>query len=81
MKTIVFQPKAAKQLDKLPAAAREQISDGLDKYAIDGTGDVKKLRNRPGFRLRLGHFPVIFEEDLITIVAIEVLKRDTQTYK
>ena len=47
MKTIVFQPKAAKQLDKLPVAAREQISEGLDRYAIFGAGDVN-FKGGPG---------------------------------
>jgi mRNA interferase RelE/StbE len=81
MKTIVFEPRAAKQFDKLPVAAREQIMEGLTKYAISGIGDVKKLQDRPGFRMRIGRYRVIFSEDRTTIIVIEVLKRDSQTYK
>jgi mRNA interferase RelE/StbE len=60
VKTIIFEPRAAKQFDKLPVTAREQISEGLAKYAISGIGDVKKLKGQPESRLRFGPFRVIF---------------------
>jgi mRNA interferase RelE/StbE len=81
VKTIVYSPRAARQLDKLPLDARAQIEDGLSKYAIAGDGDVKQLKDRPGLRLRIGRYRVIFSEDQTTILAIEVLKRDSNTYK
>ena len=81
MKTIVFTPRAARQLDKLPATAREEILDGLAKSAIGGVGDVKKLRDRAGCRLRVGSYRVIFEEDQVTVLTIEIVRRTSQTYK
>jgi mRNA interferase RelE/StbE len=81
MKTIIFEPRAAKQFDKLPVFARDQIMEALAKFSVSGLGDVKKLQDRPGFRMRIGRYRVIFSEDQTTILLIEVLKRDSQTYK
>ncbi|MEP9396455.1 plasmid stabilization protein [Mesorhizobium sp. KR2-14] len=81
MKTIVLTASAARDLHNLPAAARRQVSDGLVDYAISGKGDVKRLVGRDGFRLRIGRYRVIFDEDRTTILAIYIGKRDTVTYR
>lgn len=80
MKTIVFEPEAARQFDKLPAAAREQILDGLTKYAISGVGDVKKLKGQEESRLRIGRFRVIFWEDRVRVITTEIARRNEKTY-
>jgi mRNA interferase RelE/StbE len=79
MKTIIFTCVAEKQLDALPPEVQAQIGNALDRYAITGDGDVKKLVNRPGQRLRAGRYRVIFHEDLQTVLAVQVGKRDTNT--
>lgn len=81
MKTIVFTHAAAKDLDALPADAREDVLRGLDLYAMSGRGDVKALAGRSGFRLRIGRYRVLFDEDSRTILAIYVGKRETTTYR
>lgn len=81
MKMIVLTNAAAKQFDALPAPARTAISTALDAYALHGRGDVKALKNRPGFRLRIGRYRVIFTEDLTTILAIHIGPRQTGTYR
>jgi mRNA interferase RelE/StbE len=81
MKTIVLTAAAARDLDKLPAEARAKISDGLAHYAVSGVGDVKQLRGRDGFRLRIGEYRVLFDEDEITILAVYVGRRTTTTYR
>ena len=81
MKTIVYTPLAAKQLDALPNAGRLQIESDLENYAMTGTGDVKKLSGRDGYRLRVGRYRVIFDEDVTTVLALTVVKRDSQTYR
>lgn len=81
MKTIVFTHQAAKDLDALPAEAREAVCDGLNTYATHGAGDVKRLSGRDGFRLRVGRYRVIFDEDQTTILAIYIGKRETTTYR
>ncbi len=81
MKTILFEPRAARQLDKLSDVARRQVLEGLMNYAITGIGDVKNLQNRPGYRLRIGSYRVIFSEDRTTILTLEILRRDSTTYR
>lgn len=81
MKTIILSAAAAKDLDNLPAKAREQVSDAIIKYALSGEGNIKALKNRDGYRLRTGDYRVIFDEDTNTILAIYIGKRETTTYR
>ena len=81
MKTIVLTLSAAKDLDALPRDAREQVEAGLHRYAVMGHGDVKALQGRDGYRLRIGAYRVIFDEDATTILAIYIGRRATTTYQ
>ncbi|MGX9144370.1 type II toxin-antitoxin system RelE family toxin [Mesorhizobium sp. 128a] len=80
MKTIILSVSAARDLDNLPADVREQVSEGLITYAVSGRGDVKRLAGRDGYRLRIGRYRVIFDEDRTTVLAIYIGKRETTTY-
>jgi len=80
MKTIVFTPRASKEFDALPEAAKTAVADGLARYAINGRGDVKRLQGLTGFRLRIGEYRVIFDEDRTTILTLRVGRRQTNTY-
>lgn len=80
MKTIILTAAAAKDLDSLPAKAREQVSNAIIDYAMTGNGNIKALKNRAGYRLRSGDYRVIFDEDQNTILAIYIGKRETTTY-
>jgi mRNA interferase RelE/StbE len=81
MKTIIFTPAAAHQLDALPHDARDQVLVDLERYAIMGVGDVKRLQGRDGYRLRSGRYRVLFDEDQTTVLAVYVGKRETTTYR
>jgi mRNA interferase RelE/StbE len=81
MKTIILAPSAARDLDALPRDARERVEAGLSRYAMTGQGDVKALQGRDGYRLRIGSYRVIFDEDRTTILAVYVGRRATTTYK
>lgn len=81
MKTIILTLCTAEDLDTLPQDAREQVEAGLHRYAVTGQGDVKALRGRDGYRLRIGSYRVIFDEDATTILAIYIGRRATTTYK
>ncbi len=74
-------PSAAKDLDALPRDAREQVEAGLHRYAMSGQGDVKALQGRDGYRLRIGAYRVIFDQDTATILAIYIGRRVTTTYR
>lgn len=80
MKTIVLTHVAAKELDAWPAEARSAVCNALINYATSGRG-VKALRGRNGYRLRVGRYRVLFDEDQITILAIYIGKRETTTYR
>jgi mRNA interferase RelE/StbE len=81
MKTIIFTAAASKHHDALPADAREELDVALDAYATDGRGDVKRLQGSPYYRLRVGRYRVVFDEDQTTILAIYIGKRETTTYR
>ena len=81
VKTIILTLSAAKDLDALPRDAREQVEAGLHRYAMTGQGDVKALQGRNGFRLRIGSYRVIFDEDAATILAVYIGRRATTTYR
>jgi mRNA interferase RelE/StbE len=81
MKTIVFTPAAAKDYDALPGDVQARIDGGLTDYAISGRGDVKKLSGQALYRLRIGRYRVIFDENRTTILAIQIGKRETTTYR
>lgn len=81
MKTVILALSAAKDLDALPRDAREQVEAGLNRYAMTSQGDVKALQGRDGYRLRIGRYRVIFDEDAATILAIYIGRRATATYK
>ncbi|MGV3490291.1 MAG: type II toxin-antitoxin system RelE family toxin [Devosia sp.] len=81
MKTVVYSDRATKQLDALPHQAREQVIGAVDRYAMSGIGDVKKLTGRESYRLRVGSYRVIFDEDQVTVIAVQIGRRDTTTYR
>jgi len=81
VRTIVFTPRAAKEFDTLPHAAQVDIEDGLSRFAIKGRGDVKRLQGLSGYRLRIGEYRVIFDEDRTTILAFTIGRRQTTTYR
>jgi len=81
VKTIILTLAAAKDLDALPRDAREQVEVGLHRYAMTGQGDVKALQGRGGYRLRIGGYGVIFDEDASTTLAIHIGRRATTTTK
>ena len=66
MKTLVFEPAAQTALLKHRSAAKAIVAK-IERYAATGAGDVKALVGRPGKRLRIGDFRVIFEENATTI--------------
>ena len=66
MHQLVIRGKAIKALQKTPARVTKRIRDALDALAQDPDrqdSDVKPLRGRPGYRMRVGSLRVIFERD------------------
>ena len=66
MYTITFKKQPIKALRAMPPPEAKRIRDRLSKLASDPGRrdvDVDVLRDRPGFRLRVGGRRVIFERD------------------
>ena len=83
MKKIIYQPKAIKQLRKLPN--QEILRKKIAALAnMPDCINVKKLSNHLyDYRLRVGNYRVLFNYDgnISNIVSIEeVKKRDDRTY-
>jgi mRNA interferase RelE/StbE len=81
MKTIVFSPSASREFDALPSKAQDAIEAALDTYALTGKGNVIRLIGRPGLRMRVGNYRVVFTEDGTTILAIYIGTRNEATYR
>ena len=82
MNQIIYQPKALKQLRKIPA--QQQIREKIK--LLSNMPDFINVKSLSGhlyqYRLRVGHYRVFFNFDgAISIVSIEeVKKRDERTY-
>jgi mRNA interferase RelE/StbE len=63
MKPITYRPAALRALTGLPKRDRLAILAKLARYAETGAGDVRALAGRPGSRLRVGDYRVVFVED------------------
>ncbi|WP_411032970.1 type II toxin-antitoxin system RelE family toxin [Shinella sp. BYT-45] len=73
MKTVAYSKTASRMLLRMPRNEAARIRSKVDQYAADPASlvnQVKKLQGRPGFRLRVGDWRVIFDED-DQVVSIE----------
>ncbi|MGN7123257.1 type II toxin-antitoxin system RelE family toxin [Methylorubrum populi] len=72
MKTLLYTAAALKSLTKLSKPAQADILAKLERYATTGSGSTKALIGRPGVRLRVGDYRVVFTEtaDTISVFAI-----------
>ena len=76
MKVVSFTSAATRQWLKLSPDIRKRIEAKLTTYAINGSGDVKRLKGAAGCRLRIGDWRVIFVEDARSITVIGVGHRN-----
>jgi mRNA interferase RelE/StbE len=70
LRNVAYSKDAAKALRRLPANLSKLIRSKLEQYANDPESlrnNVVKLTNRPGFRLRVGEWRIIFAENEKTI--------------
>jgi mRNA interferase RelE/StbE len=77
---ILFTKSADKSLRKLPRNNGQRIRRSLDDLATNPYAehlDVTKLQNRPGYRLRVGDWRVIYEieKDEMTVLVLRVGSR------
>jgi mRNA interferase RelE/StbE len=75
VKQIAFSRDALKKLTRIPVDTATLIRAKIEQYARDPkslANNVLKLQNRPGYRLRVGDWRVIFDEtkSVVTIRAV-----------
>jgi mRNA interferase RelE/StbE len=74
MYKVVFTHQATKSFQKLPHHIALQVRKKLAQVAVDPFAQhssVTKLQNRPGYRLRIGDWRVIYDlrkEELVVLV-------------
>lgn len=62
---INYTKEARRTLSRIPANERRRILSKIEQYAEDPrsqANNVVKLQDRPGYRLRVGDWRVIFDE-------------------
>lgn len=69
---VAFTGTATRQWVKLSADVRRRIDVKLSAFARTGQGDVKRLKGRPGARLRVGDWRVVFYVEAETIIVVAV---------
>jgi mRNA interferase RelE/StbE len=66
MMRIAYSREALKTLRRIPANTARTIRAKIEQYAAKPSSlanNVKRLRGRPGYRLRVGEWRVIFDKD------------------
>ena len=80
MKEVTIQKAAQKALRRMPRDQRELVLSKLQTYASDPASlanNVVKLTDRPGYRLRVGNWRVIFNESDIAIDVVVIGPRSS----
>jgi mRNA interferase RelE/StbE len=75
MRTVSYTRTAIKALKTVPGKDRNAIMAKMDRYAADGTGDVKALKGSDLFRLRHGDWRVVFEQDGTVLAVLNIGNR------
>jgi len=78
---VELKPKAIKDLKGLPKTEAKKITDKLKLLEDDLQGNVKRLTNyTPEYRLRVGHWRILFEIDDKKIIVYRIRHRK-EAYK
>jgi mRNA interferase RelE/StbE len=77
-KKIAYSKQAIKTLSKMPANESQRIRSNIRQYADDPASpanNVKKLQGRDAWRLRVGDWRVLFDENDVVIEVIRIAPR------
>jgi mRNA interferase RelE/StbE len=82
MKQLEWKPKALRQFRKIKhQKARETIYNAVTSLKqFPDCSNIKKLKNRTEYRLRVGKWRMFFTDSLTILYIEEVKKRNEHTY-
>ena len=83
MKKIAYSKQAIKALKRIPKDDSNKIRGKISQYASDPSSianNVKKLQGEDSYRLRVGDWRVIFDENDVVIDVIKIGAR-SDVYK
>ena len=82
MKEIEWKPKALRQIRKIKdQKTKNVIYDAVSPLRdFPNCSNIKKLKDRQGYRLRVGRWRVFFTDSLTILCIEEVKKRSERTY-
>lgn len=75
MKNVAYSRQAIKTLRRMPLPDATRIREKVASYAADPASqanNVKRLQGSDGFRLRVGDWRVIFDENEVVIAVIKI---------
>ena len=74
MYTIEITRKAQKALAKIEKKQRDEIAQAIYDLKNDPYKKAKKLKNRDGYRIRIGNYRVIYtiENDKVVIIVLDI---------
>jgi mRNA interferase RelE/StbE len=77
---ITYSSQAAKALLKMPRNTAQVIREKMEQIAKDHSAfipNVKKLQDRPGYRLRVGDWRIIYEinKDEVAVIVLKIAPR------
>ena len=78
MKRVVYSRDAAKTLMKMPANLRRTVRAKIEQYAANPAAlanQVRRLQGEPGYRLRVGDWRVIFDQDRTSVIVLAIGSR------
>ena len=85
MYAIVLSRQAVRALKRMDGRQRELIDGRIDALAQDPRDprlDVRKLSGRPGYRLRVGNWRIIYDiDDTVWIIAVEDVVQRGSAYR
>ena len=85
MYNLIIKKQAKKRLQALAASTRVKVAGAINmlgKNPDDERLDIKKMKGKPTYRLRVGQWRVIFErDDDVRILSIEKIGARGDIYK
>lgn len=78
MRQIAYSKSALRTLRRIPADQAARIRAKIEQYASDPAslaGNVKKLQGRDGYRLRVGDWRVLFDENGNVLDILDIASR------